>query len=78
MTQEYTLTFSDLSKSGITIPGTQSGPGKNNYNTSLDLVGPGYIGYGKSIAQNFLKILENLRKNQENKTLFYIIPRRLI
>jgi len=60
MTQyAYTLTFSDLSKSGITIPGTQSGPGKNNYDTSLDLVGPGYIGYGKSIAQNFLKILEN-------------------
>jgi hypothetical protein len=56
----YTLTFSDPGKSEIiTIPGTSTGPGKNNYDTSLDLVGPGYVGYGKSIAQNFLKLLEN-------------------
>jgi hypothetical protein len=56
----YTLTFSDPGKSEtIVIPGTATGPGKNNYDTSLDLVGPGYVGYGKSIAQNFLKILEN-------------------
>lgn len=56
----YTLTFSDPGKTDtIVVPGTSTGPGKNNYDTSLDLVGPGYVGYGNSIAQNFVKILEN-------------------
>lgn len=56
----YTLTFSDPNKTQtIVVPGTPNGSGKNNYDTSLDLVGPGYTGYGQSIAQNFVKILEN-------------------
>ena len=56
----YTLTFSDPNKTQtIIVPGTPNGSGKNNYDTSLDLVGPGYIAYGQAIAQNFVKILEN-------------------
>lgn len=52
----YTLNFSDPRKtSTITI----SGPTRNNYSTSLDLVGPGYIAYGETIAQDFVKLLEN-------------------
>ena len=56
MATQYTLNFSDPSKTNtITI----SGPTKNNYSTSLDLVGPGYVAYGETIAQDFLKLLEN-------------------
>lgn len=56
MATQYTLNFSDPSKT-TTI--TINGPIKNNYSTSLDLVGPGYVGYGETIAQDFLKLLEN-------------------
>ena len=56
----YTLTFSDPTNTDvIEILGTTLGSGKNNYSTSLDLVGSGYVNYGKDIAQNFVKILEN-------------------
>lgn len=55
----YTLTFSDTTKSPIQVIGTNAGTGINNYDTSLDLVGPGYIQYGQSIVQNFVKLLEN-------------------
>ena len=56
MASRYTLNFSDPSKSNtITI----TGPIKNNYDTSLDLVGPGYVNYGETIAQDFLRLLEN-------------------
>jgi len=56
----YTLYFSDVSKTTtITVPGTDVGPGLNNYDTSLDLVGSGYPNYGTAIAQNFVKLLEN-------------------
>jgi len=56
----YTLTFSDPSKTPITVIGTgNNGTGINNYDTSLDLVGPGYIQYGQSIVQNFVKLVEN-------------------
>lgn len=58
--QLYTLTFSDLTKTAtIEVPGTLLGSGRNNYDTSLDLVGPGYTNFGQSIAQNFVKLLEN-------------------
>jgi len=56
MATQYTLNFSDPSK---TTTVTISGPTKNNYSTSLDLVGPGYVAYGETIAQDFLKLLEN-------------------
>jgi hypothetical protein len=56
----YTLTFSDPTNTDvIEILGTTVGSGKNNYSTSLDLVGSGYVNYGKDIAQNFVKVLEN-------------------
>jgi hypothetical protein len=56
MATQYTLNFSDPSKTeNITIVG----PTRNNYSTSLDLVGPGYVAYGETIAQDFLKLLEN-------------------
>ena len=56
MATQYTLNFSDPSKPNtITI----TGPIKNNYDTSLDLVGPGYVNYGEAIAQDFLRLLEN-------------------
>ena len=56
MATQYTLNFSDPSKTNtITI----TGPIKNNYSTSLDIVGPGYVAYGEAIAQDFLKLLEN-------------------
>ncbi len=56
----YTLTFSDPTNTDvIEILGTTLGSGKNNYSTSLDLVGSGYVNYGKDIAQNFVKVLEN-------------------
>ena len=56
MATPYTLNFSDPSK---TTTVTISGPTKNNYSTSLDLLGPGYVAYGEVIAQDFLKLLEN-------------------
>jgi hypothetical protein len=56
MATQYTLNFSDPSKTATV---TISGPTKNNYSTSLDLVGPGYVAYGETIAQDFLKLLEN-------------------
>ncbi len=56
----FTLTFSDPNNTqSIEVLGTSLGFGKNNYSTSLDLVGPGYSNYGQDIAQNFLKLLEN-------------------
>ena len=56
----YTLKFSDPNKTEeIVVPGSPNGSGKNNYDTSLDLVGPGYVSYGQSIAQNFVKLVEN-------------------
>ena len=60
MSSFYTLTFSDPNTTTtITVPGVTVGPGINNYDTSLDLVGPGYVDYGRPVAQNFLKLLEN-------------------
>ena len=60
MANSYTLQFSDPTNTGtIQVLGTTVGPGKNNYSTSLDLVGPGYTNYGLDTAQNFLKLLEN-------------------
>lgn len=60
MSSLYTLTFSDpTTTTTITVPGVTVGPGINNYDTSLDLVGPGYVDYGRPLAQNFLKLLEN-------------------
>ena len=60
MSLSYTLYYSNPLKEGtIIVPGTAIGPGKNNYNTSLDLIGPGYPNYGQDTAQNFLKLLEN-------------------
>ena len=56
MATQYTLNFSDPSKTTAVII---SGSTKNNYSTSLDLVGPGYVAYGETIAQDFLKLLEN-------------------
>lgn len=56
MATSYTLNFSDPSKTAtISIQGAT----RNNYDTSLDLVGPGYVNYGQSIAQDFLRLLEN-------------------
>jgi hypothetical protein len=60
MATSYTLHFSDpTNPNTVEVLGTASGVGKNNYSTSLDLVGPGYSNYGLDTAQNFLKILEN-------------------
>lgn len=60
MSNSYTLRYSDPTNTGtIVVLGTAAGPGKNNYSTSLDLVGPGYNNYGLDTAQNFLKLLEN-------------------
>jgi cytoskeletal protein CcmA (bactofilin family) len=56
MATSYTLRFSDPTKTDTV---SISGPIKNNYDTSLDLVGPGYVNYGQAIAQDFLKLLEN-------------------
>jgi hypothetical protein len=56
----YTLHFSDPTKTAIiSVPGTDTGPGKNNYDTTLELVGSGYPNYGNAIAQNFVHLLEN-------------------
>lgn len=56
----YTLRFSDPNTSStITVLGADVSPGKNNYDTSLELVGPGYTNFGQANAQNFLKLLEN-------------------
>lgn len=56
----YTLTFSDPNKTAtIIVPSKTDGSGKNNYDTSLDLVGSGYTAYGTAIGQNFVKLLEN-------------------
>jgi hypothetical protein len=60
MANSYTLRFSDPTNTGtVQVLGTTLGPGKNNYSTSLDLVGPGYTNYGLDTTQNFLKLLEN-------------------
>jgi microcystin-dependent protein len=56
MATQYTLHFSDPSKTENVII---TGPIRNNFSTSLDLVGPGYVAYGQAIAQDFLKLLEN-------------------
>jgi hypothetical protein len=60
MASPYILTFSDPNKiATITVPTASNGPGVNNYDTSLELVGPGYTNYGLPTAKNFLKLLEN-------------------
>lgn len=60
MSTSYTLQFSDPANTDtIVVLGTTVGTGKNNYSTSLDLIGPGYVNYGQDISQNFLKLLEN-------------------
>lgn len=60
MANNYELKFSDPSKTGfILVPSADISTGINNYDTSLDFVGSGYNNYGISIAQNFLKLLEN-------------------
>ena len=56
MSISYTLRFSDPSKTN-TI--TVNGPNKNTVDTSLNLIGPGYVNYGQDTAQNLLKLLEN-------------------
>jgi len=59
-TSSYTLKFSDPNNSDvIVVEGTKISTGKNNYDTSLDLIGPGYPNFGQATAQNFLKLLEN-------------------
>ena len=57
MATQYTLNFSDSSKTtNVTVAGSSI----NNFNTSLEFVGQGYnAGYGRAIAQDFLKLLEN-------------------
>lgn len=56
----YTLYFSDPTNTAtIVVPSMVTGSGKNNYDTSLDLIGPGYPNYGLPIDQNFVKLLEN-------------------
>jgi len=56
MATPYTLTFSDSSKTtNITVAESAI----NNFSTSLEFVGPGYAGYGRAFAQDFLKLLEN-------------------
>ena len=60
MSTSYTLRFSDPGNTDtIVVLGTTVGTGKNNYSTSLDLIGPGYVNYGQDTSQNFLKLLEN-------------------
>jgi hypothetical protein len=60
MANQYTLKFSDPNTSSVIIvEGTSVGTGKNNYDTSLDLIGPGYPNFGQATAQNFVKLLEN-------------------
>lgn len=56
MATQYTLKFSDPSKTNTVVI---NGPTKNVHSTSLDLVGPGYVAYGETIAQDFLRLLEN-------------------
>lgn len=60
MAGNYVLTFSSPFKTDtVVVPSASTGSGKNDYDTSLDLVGPGYVNYGQAFAQNFLKLLEN-------------------
>jgi hypothetical protein len=60
MSGNYTLKFSDPFKTDtVIVPTATGGSGKNDYNTSLELVGTGYPAYGQAFAQNFLKLLEN-------------------
>ena len=56
MATQYTLNFSDSSKT-TNIAVAESAI--NNFSTSLEFVGAGYAGYGRAIAQDFLKLLEN-------------------
>ncbi len=57
----FNLKFSDPRKTDtIEIVGVdENGTGKNIIDTSLSLIGPGYVNYGLDTAQNFLKLLEN-------------------
>ena len=57
----YTLHFSDPNTTTTIIVPSRSvtSTGINNYDTSLQLVGAGYLNYGLPTAQNFLKLLEN-------------------
>ena len=60
MANPYTLRYSNPFKSErIYVSDANTGTGKNDYDTSLEFVGPGYANYGLAFAQNFLKLLEN-------------------
>lgn len=66
MAGDYNLKFSDPFKidasgqpASLVVPSAINGSGINNYDTSLDLVGAGYVNYGIAYAQNFVKLLEN-------------------
>ena len=71
MATQYTLNFSDPSKTTAVII---SGSTKNNYSTSLDLVGPGYVAYGETIAQDFLNVPISLGENLTEKIIGKITP----
>lgn len=54
----YTLNFTDPSKTKtITVP--EYPPGVNAIDTSLTFVGRAYPNYGRTVDENFLKLLEN-------------------
>jgi hypothetical protein len=60
MANPYILRYSNPFKSErIYVPDAITGTGKNDYDTSLSFVGPGYTNYGLAFAQNFLQLLEN-------------------
>lgn len=60
MANPYILRYSNPFKSEtISVPDAISGSGKNDYDTSLEFIGPGYANYGLAFAQNFLRLLEN-------------------
>lgn len=60
MSASFTINFSDPNNTAtIVVPSAIAGSGKNDYDTSLELIGAGYPNYGQAFAQNFLKLLEN-------------------
>lgn len=60
MANPYILRYSNPFKTQtIEVPDALTGSGINNFNTTLELVGPGYTNYGRAFAQNFVKLLEN-------------------
>lgn len=50
----YTVDYSDSTKTAITV-----NDGTVNTTTDIGLVGKNYFGYGETIAENFLHLLEN-------------------